>query len=358
MFERYAYKAITHRYAQSNITTREEERDMQTWAKIVVVAAAATALIIAGSYAYFQSLVRTRLLVSTTTSLYETGLLNATKTAFEGKYPINLAFIAVGTGQAIQQAQGGSVDALLVHSPSQEIQFLQGGDGVCRKIIAYNFFTVIGPASDPADINGSSVSVALQKIVDYGRNHTSSKVWVSRGDGSGTHTKEKSLWAKAGFNYTQISTESWYASSGQGMTVTLNMANEFQAYTLSDTGTYWKLLKDGTISLVAFITETKDLLNVYSVIAVNQTKHPSVNITNAITFIRYLISDEGQQLIDNYGKETYGQSLFHSAVQLLKQNSTQLIVQWIKDYAFIKDGNESYECPPKYRDNRFPDLYG
>lgn len=331
--------------------------NMQTWTKIFIIATAATVLIIAGSYAYFQSLIRTRLLISTTTSLYETGLLNATRQAFEAKYPINLAFIAVGTGQAILQAQGGSVDALLVHSPSQEAQFLTGGDGVCRKIIAYNFFTIVGPASDPAHINGSSVITALQKIVDYGRNHTTSRIWVSRGDGSGTHTKEKSLWAKANFNDTQISAESWYASAGQGMSQTLNMANEFEAYTLSDTGTYWKLSKDGTVSLVAFITETKDLLNVYSVMAVNQTKHPSVNFTNAITFIKYLISDEGQQLIDNYGNDTYGRSLFHSTVQLLKQNSTLQIVQWIKDYAFIKEGNESYECSPQYRDSRYPELY-
>jgi len=330
---------------------------MQTWTKLLIIAAAATVLIIAGSYVYFQSLIRTRLLISTTTSLWETGLLNATKQAFEAKYPINLAFIAVGTGQAIQQAQGGSVDALLVHSPAQEAQFLIGGDGVCRKIIAYNFFTIVGPASDPAYINGSSVTTALQKIVDYGRNHTTSRIWVSRGDGSGTHTKEKSLWAKANFNYTRISAESWYASAGQGMSQTLNMANEFDAYTLSDTGTYWKLSKDGTVSLVAFITETKDLLNVYSVMAVNQTKHPSVNFTNAVTFIKYLISDEGQQLIDNYGKDTYGRSLFHSTVQLLKENSTLQIVQWIKDYAFIKEGNESYECPPQYRDSRYPELY-
>jgi len=330
--------------------------ETKTWTKLLIIAVAITVLIIAGSYVCFQSLIKTRLLISTTTSLYETGLLNATKQAFEAKYPIDLAFIAVGTGQAIQQAQGGSVDALLVHSPSQEAQFLTGGDGVCRKIIAYNFFTIVGPASDPARINGSSVIAALQKIVDYGRNHAT-RIWVSRGDGSGTHTKEKSLWAEANFNYTQISTEPWYASSGQGMSLTLNMANEFEAYTLSDTGTYWKLSRDGTVSLVAFITEAKDLLNVYSVMAVNQTKHPSVNFTNAITFIRYLISDEGQQLIDNYGKDTYGQSLFHGTVQLLKENSTLQIVQWIKEYAFIKEANESYECPPQYRDSRCPDLY-
>jgi tungstate transport system substrate-binding protein len=330
---------------------------MKTWIKVLIIAVAVTALIIGGSFAYFQYFTRTKLFISTTTSLYETGLLNATKQAFEAKYQMDLNFLAVGTGQAIQQAQGGNVDALLVHSPSNETQFLQGGDGVCRKIIAYNFFTIVGPASDLAGINGSSVTSALGKIVDYGRNHTSSRIWVSRGDGSGTHTKEKSMWAKANFSYAQISSEAWYASAGQSMSITLNMANEFGAYTLSDTGTYWKLSKDGTISLVPFITETKDLLNVYSVMAVNQTKHPSVNFTNAITFIRYLISDEGQQLIDNYGKDQYGQSLFHSTVQLLKQNSTLQIVQWIKDYAFIKEGNESYECPPQYRDDRYPDLY-
>jgi tungstate transport system substrate-binding protein len=191
----------------------------------------------------------------------------------------------------------------------------------------------------------------LKKIVDYGRNQTS-RIWVSRGDGSGTHTKEKALWAKAGYDYAQISKESWYAGAGGTMSATLNMANEFGAYTLSDTGTYWKLSKDGTISLAAFMTETKDLLNVYSVMAVNQTRHPNVNFTDAITFIKFLISDECQQLIEDYGKSEYGRSLFHGAVQLLKQNSTSQIVQWIKDYAFIN----GTECPPEYRDGH-PELY-
>jgi len=326
---------------------------MNMWTKVLIIAAIVTILIIAGSLAYFRYFTKTRILVSTTTSLYETGLLNATERAFEVKYPIDLGFLSVGTGQAIQQAQGGNVDALLVHSPSNETQFLQGGDGVCRKIIAYNFFTIVGPQSDPARISGSSATDALKKIVDYGRNHTG-RIWVSRGDGSGTHTKEKNLWAKTEYTYAQISIESWYASAGSSMSATLNMANEFGAYTLSDTGTYLKLSKDGTISLVALITETKDLLNVYSVIAINQTRHPNVNFTNAMTLIKFLISDECQQLIDDYGKSEYGQSLFHSAVQLLKQNSTSQIVQWIKDYAFIN----GTECPPEYRDNGYPELYG
>jgi len=326
---------------------------MRTWIKVLTIAVAATVLIVGGSYAYFQYFTRTRLLVSTTTSLWETGLLNATEQAFEAKYRIDLGFIPVGTGQAIQQAQGGNVDALLVHSPSNETQFLQGGDGSCRKIIAYNFFTIVGPQSDPAGINGSSVIDALKKILNYGRSNNK-WVWVSRGDSSGTHTKEKSLWAKANFSYAQISTESsWFLTSGQGMSLTLNMANEKEAYTLSDIGTYLKLAKDHTISLVQHLAETKDLLNVYSVMAVNQTRHPSVNFSNAITFIKYLISDDCQQLIDNYGKDEYGESLFHSTVQLLKQNSTSQIVQWIQDYAFIN----GTECPLEYRDPRYPELY-
>ena len=149
---------------------------MKPWMKIAFVAIAATFLVIGGSYAYFRYFTRTRLVISTTTSLWETGLLNATKQAFEAKYQIDLAFIPVGTGQAILQAQGGNADALLVHSPANETQFLQSGDGVCRKIIAYNFFTLVGPASDPAGINGSSVVDAFKKIVDYGRNHTENRI--------------------------------------------------------------------------------------------------------------------------------------------------------------------------------------
>jgi tungstate transport system substrate-binding protein len=326
---------------------------MEAWKKVLMIAAAVTLLVVGGSYSYFEYFTRTRLLVSTTTSLWETGLLNVTKQAFEAEYRIDIGFLPVGTGQAIQEAQGGNVDALLVHSPSNESQFLQGGDGSCRKIIAYNFFTIVGPNSDPAGINGSTTTTALQKIVDYGRSNNT-WAWVSRGDGSGTHTKEKTLWAKANYNYTQISQESsWYASAGSSMSATLNMANEFRAYTLADIGTYLKMAKDHTISLVQYLAETKDLLNVYSVIAVNQTRHASADFSNAITFIKYLISDDCQQLIGNYGREEYGQSLFHSAVQLLKQNSTTQIVQWIKDYAFIN----GTECPTEYRDPRYPELY-
>jgi tungstate transport system substrate-binding protein len=177
------------------------------------------------------------------------------------------------------------------------------------------------------------------------------KIWVSRGDNSGTHTKEQSLWKAAGYNYTEISKEPWFASVGSGMGDTLNFANQKSAYTLSDIGTFLKFEKEGAISSVALITEEESLLNVYSVMAVNQnvpanqTYHESINFEDAMEFITYLVSPETQQFIENYGKVDYGRSLFVGAVQPLKDNGPQPTVQWIQDAAFIYGS----ECPPQYR---------
>lgn len=328
--------------------------------KMITAATVVTIVLVAGTMIYVEYFRRRRLIISTTTSLYETGLLDEIERTFESKYPIDLQFVAVGTGVAIEQAKNGDVDGTLVHSPSQEKTFLQNGYGVSRKIIAYNFFTIVGPSSDPAGINQLNATEALKKIAEYGRNQTG-RVWVSRGDNSGTHTKEQSLWKSAGFNYTLISAESWYASAGSGMGETLLKAEEFSAYTLSDIGTYLKYYeKNHLIALVSFIAERQELLNVYSVIAVNQTLHSHANFDDTMTFMKYLVSDECQQLIDTFGKDDYGQSgrIFHGATNLIAQNSTLQIAKWIRSYAFFKVGNESYECPPQYRDQRHPELYG
>ncbi len=327
---------------------------MQTWTKMIIASFAITVMIIAGTMVYLQYFARRRLMISTTTSLDDTGLLNEIKKAFEARYPITLNFIPVGTGIAIQQAQKGDVDLTLVHSPSMEKAFLEQGYGVCRKIIAYNFFTIVGPQTDPAGIEGLNATAALKKIAEYGGNQREPqvKIWVSRGDNSGTHSKEQSLWTAVGYNYTIISSEPWYVSGGGKMGETLLKSEEFSAYTLSDIGTYLKYSKDGRITLKALITEEKALLNVYSVIAVNQTRHPDVNFNDTITFIRFLISDETQQLIENYGKNDYGQSLFYAAVEPLKQNPPTQIVQWIKDYAFFNGS----ECLEEYRYGQL-DLY-
>lgn len=331
---------------------------MKAWQKMVTIGVTITILVIAGTFIYLNYFAKRRIIVSTTTSLYETDLLKAIETAFEAKHPINVQFISAGTGIAIEHARNGDADLILVHSPSQEKMLLQEGYGVSRKIIAYNFFTIVGPQNDPAQITGLNVTEALKKIADYGINQTDPniKVWFSRGDNSGTHSKEQSLWKSAGFNYTIISAEAWYASAGAGMGETLLKAEEKSAYTLSDIGTYLKYYeKDHLITLKSHLRETYDLLNVYSAIAVNQTRQHHVNFDDVITFIKFLISDECQRLIEDFGKNDYGQSgrLFHAAANLVEQNSTEQIAQWIRKYAYI----DNSECPPQYRDPRTIELY-
>lgn len=320
---------------------------MQLHIKMLMAAVLITAILIAGTVIYYRYFARRRLIVSTTTSLYDTGLLNYLEEKFESKYPIDVTFISAGTGQAIETAKRGDADLILVHSPKLEESFLEEGCGVSRKIFAYNFFVIVGPESDPAKVTGLNATEALKRIAAYGESSQTQKVWVSRFDNSSTHNKEQSLWTAAGFNYTEISNKPWYYRASAGMGETLLMAEEFSAYTLADVGTYTKYVTDDRISLCKLIAESRDLLNVYSAIAVNQTRCPNVNFEDAITFIKFLISSEGQQLI-----EDYGQSLFYGAVELLKENSQTEIASWISD-AFIK----GYECPPQYRDNRHAELY-
>jgi len=318
------------------------------WVALLVIAVIAS---VAATAYYLSPSTEERLIVSTTTSLYDTGLLDAVETEFEAKYPIDLNFISVGTGIAIQHAQRGDADLILVHSPPDELGFLTAGTGVNRKIIAYNFFAIVGPEEDPAQIRNTEPLQALTKIAERGRDGTD-KLWVSRGDNSGTHTKEKSLWTSAGFNLTTLTKESWYVSAGSGMGETLKKADYFGAYTLADMGTYLKYKNDGLISSVVLVEQAKDLLNVYSAIAVNQTLHPNVNFDGAITFMKFLLSDEGQQIIEQFGKDEYGQSLFIPAVRLLKENTDPTMAQMIKDYAFFN----GTECPQEYRKG-YPELY-
>jgi len=336
---------------------------MQTWQKLLIVAALATIIVVAGTLVYFNYFTKRRLFISTTTSLDDTGLLDAIEADYEATHNVDLSITAVGTGLAIQQAENGDADVVLVHAPSVELTFLEGGYGVNRKIIAYNFFTIVGPADDPAQIEGKTATEALKNIVAYGQNMADqsgqTQIWVSRGDNSGTNSKEKSLWTAAGYNYTELSEEVWFANTGQGMGATLNVANQKNAYTLSDIGTYLKYHVDGSIEIVALITEEQALLNVYSVMAVNketvqanQTMHENINFNDAMDFIEYLVSPATQQLINDFGIDTYEQSLFHEAVQSLKDNAPQPIVSWIQDYAFF----DSSECPPQYR-NGYADLY-
>jgi tungstate transport system substrate-binding protein len=324
-------------------------RTYAVWSIVLVLAVAGS---VAGTAYYLWANARERLIVSTTTSLYDTGLLDAIEARFEARYPIDLNFISVGTGIAIKHAERGDADLILVHAPTQELKFLTDGIGVNRKIIAYNFFAIVGPETDPAEITGLQPLEALQKIVESGR--SGDALWISRGDNSGTHSKEKELWTEAGFDWEALSKEaSWYVNAGSGMGATLKIAEEMSAYTLADMGTYLKYYREGLISLKVLVDQGKELLNVYSAIAVNSTLHPDVNFKGAMTFIKFLTSEEGQQIIEQYGKDLFGQSLFYPAVRLFEENADQEIAKWIREFAFF----DGYECPPEYRMD-YEDLYG
>jgi len=329
---------------------------------MLIAASLATIIVVAGTIVYFNYFTKRRLFISTTTSLYDTLLFDDIERDYEATHNVDLNILAVGTGIAIQHAQNGDADIVLVHSPSVEKTFLEGGYGFNRKIIAYNFFTIIGPEDDPAGIAGKTATEAINGIIAYGESLADqsgqTQIWISRGDNSGTHSKEKSLWSAAGYNYTLITQEPWYASTGQGMGATLNIANQKNAYCLSDIGTYLKFYSDDTISLPALITEEQPLLNVYSVMAVNptvpanQSVHEKISFEDAMEFIQYLVSPATQQMITNYGKDTYGQNLFTGAGQPLKDNAPQPLIDWIKAYAFF----EGSECPQQYR-NGYAELY-
>jgi tungstate transport system substrate-binding protein len=250
--------------------------------------------------------------LATTTSLHDTGLLDLMKQKFEEKYNISLDIISVGSGIAIQYGQRGDVDVLLVHDKPNEVKFVNDGHGLERRCVAYNYFYIVGPKDDAVGIKGLNATQAFKSIMDKGKADPNKVKFVSRGDGSGTHSKEKQLWKQAGYNYSKVNTSGpWYIEAGQGMGATLNMADQKNAYTLSDMSTF--MAYKGNLTIVPLIEGGNELLNVYTAIAVNPKKHPGVNCEMANKFINFLVSDEGQKLMGDYGKEKYGQPLFFVA---------------------------------------------
>ncbi|MFB3765919.1 MAG: substrate-binding domain-containing protein [Methanotrichaceae archaeon] len=264
-----------------------------------------------------------RLKLATTTSLHDSGLLDAIKPAFEKEYNVSLDIISVGSGQAIQYGQRGDVDVLLVHDKNAELQFVQGGYGLERRCVGYNYFEIVGPKNDPAGIKGMNATAAFKTIMEKGKADPSKVMFVSRGDNSGTYSREKQIWKNAGLDYSQVNNSGpWYIDAGQGMGATLMIANSKNAYTISDTSTFMAYSKKytGNFMLVPLIEGGDDLLNVYTAIAVSPKNHPGVNCELANKFINYLVSDEGQNLIANFGKDLYGQALFFAA----KGNCTKI----------------------------------
>ncbi|UCD43874.1 MAG: substrate-binding domain-containing protein [Candidatus Bathyarchaeota archaeon] len=283
------------------------------------------------------------LVVATTTSLYDTGILDRIEDAFEAKSSVDLYLISVGTGLAITHAQRGDADMILVHAPSKELQFMEEGYGVDRKIIAYNFFSIVGPSNDPVGINNMNVEDALSTLIEKGR--SGEAIWVSRGDDSGTHAKEKDLWSAAGYDATSLRDEDWYRESGTGMGKTLQIAEEFDAHTLTDMGTYLKYRKGALINLEVVVGEGEKLINVYSAIAVSTESNTGANFVGAIEFIEFLVSDEGQAIFESFGVDTYDTNLINPAVKLIKTGSDPDTVEWIEAAAYF----EGSECPERFR---------
>jgi tungstate transport system substrate-binding protein len=240
----------------------------------------------------------TVLRLASTTSTRDSGLFGILVPVFEKANACRVDLIAVGTGAALKLGEAGDVDVLVVHAPSAEEAFMKAGHGVRREAVMHNSFLIVGPAADPADVVGSELSPSMRKIAD--QEHR----FLSRGDDSGTHKREMALWEIAHVK------PAWkeYLESGQGMGPTLVMADEMQAYTLVDQGTWLK--QKGKLELVPIVTEGLDLLNPYSAIVVNSKKNSAVNTKLADAFVDFLISDEAQQLIEDY--KVNRQKLFHA----------------------------------------------
>jgi tungstate transport system substrate-binding protein len=241
-----------------------------------------------------------RLILATTTSTQDSGLLDVLLPVFEKEFNTEVDVIAVGTGQAIQLGKDGNADVLLVHARAQEDAFMEAGDGTRREDVMYNDFVIVGPETDPANIKGTASAVDAFKQIAAAQT-----AFISRGDKSGTHSKELSVWKSA-----ELSPEgSWYVSAGQGMGEVLTMADEQQAYTLSDRATYLARTKND-LKLQVLVEKDPLLLNPYGVIAVNPAKGAQINAEMAEKFIAWITSIPAQELIEQFGKEDFGQSLF------------------------------------------------
>jgi tungstate transport system substrate-binding protein len=238
-------------------------------------------------------------ILATTTSTQDTGLLDVLVPAFEKESGYNVKVIAVGTGQALAMGERGDADVMLVHAPSSEKKVVDEGVGIDRRLVMHNDFVILGPKSDPAAVSGTIAAVdALTKIFNKGAS------FISRGDDSGTDKLEKALWKKANL---APKGESWYEETGQGMGASLQVANQRDAYIMSDRGTF---LAAKSLSLIIVLEGDPALLNVYSVMEVNPEKFSMVNGAGGKAFADFMVSDEAQSVIETFGVDKYGQALF------------------------------------------------
>jgi len=240
----------------------------------------------------------TSVILSTTTSTQDSGLLDVLVPLFEAKSGYTLKTLSVGTGQALALAAKGEADVALVHAPALEKKYVAEGTLLNRRLVMYNDFVIIGPAEDPAKIKGLSAVEAMKRIA------ASRSRFVSRGDKSGTNILELALWKDAGVE----PRGAWYIESGQGMGQTLGIANDRGAYTLTDRATYLAFSK--RVDLAILVERDRPLLNIYSVMEVNPANGPRINAAGGKAFADFLLSPETQGVIRTFGVAKYGQPLF------------------------------------------------
>lgn len=259
------------------------------------------ALIVAASVMSAQAAPKQKnIIMATTTSIQDTGLLDVLIPIFEKQTGYFVKTIAVGSGQAMAMGQKGEADVLLVHSPDAEKKFVEERYGINRRLVMHNDFIIVGPDADPAKIKGVKSSSGALKLVAQ-----ANALFLSRGDNSGTHAKEKTLWKKAEINPVG---QKWYQETGLGMGQTLNVAAEKKGYTLADRGTYLAMKKN--LSLDILVEGDSALLNIYHVIEVNVDKWPKVNVAGAKAFADFMVSKKTQGIIKIFGIDKFGSPLF------------------------------------------------
>src|SRR5215468_8050486 len=239
------------------------------------------------------------IILSTTTSTQDSGLLDVLVPLFEKQTGYSVKTVSVGTGQALALAAKGDADVALVHAPTLEKQYVADGKLLNRRLVMYNDFVIIGPKDDPAKIRSTKSASGALKAIEQSKAN-----FVSRGDNSGTHLLEKSLWKSAGIE----PKGSWYIEAGQGMGAVLGIANERNAYTITDRGTYLALRN--RVSLPILVQADRALLNIYSVMEVNPANNPRINSVGGKAFADFMVAPETQDVIRNFGVEKFGQSLF------------------------------------------------
>jgi tungstate transport system substrate-binding protein len=240
------------------------------------------------------------LIMASTTSTGDSGLMDALIPIFEQKTGYTIKPIYVGTGAAMTMGERGEADVLLVHAPTSEVAFMEAGHGVVRKLVMHNDFVIVGPSADPAGIKGMAATAeALKKIA------AADTIFLSRGDDSGTQKMELSLWKAAGI---EPMGQSWYQESGQGMGQTLTIASEKEAYTMTDRATY--LATKQNLSLDTLLEGDAVLLNIYHVIQINPNKSDKINAEGAKAFADFMVSPEAQEIIREFGVDKFGQPLF------------------------------------------------